>query len=91
MEKFKELVSLCKASVELSVNDHKGFYESVEQFISEEDRNKIDVEVFNEMVKRDTIVKIRAYPVTAIGFIDVYHYDIDMAVDIALKDVKKSS
>jgi len=85
MEKFKELVSLCKASVEISVNDHKDYYESVEQHINEED---IDKEVFEEMVKRDIVVKVQAYPDTPIGFFVVYHYDIDKAVDIALDAVK---
>ena len=45
MEKFKELVSLCKGSVEISVNDHKDYYESVEQHINEEYREDIDKEV----------------------------------------------
>ncbi len=88
MEKFKELVSLCKASVEISVNDHNDYYESVEQHINEEDREDIDKEVFEEMVKRDIVVKVQAYPHTPIGFFVVYHYDIDKAVDIALDAVK---
>lgn len=88
MEKFKELVSLCKASVEISVNDHKDYYESVEQHINEEDRENIDKEVFEEMVKRDIVVKVQAYPNNPIGFFVVYHYDIDKAVDIVLDAVK---
>ena len=88
MEKFKELVSLCKASVEISVNDHKHYYESVEQHISKEQREDIEKEVFEEMVKRDTVVRVQAYPHTPIGFFVVYHYDIDLAVDIALDAVK---
>ncbi len=90
MEKFKELVALCKASVEISVNDHKDYYESVEQHITEEQRDDIEKDVFDEMVKRDTVVKVQAYPDTPIGFFMVYHYDIDMAVDIALDAVKNA-
>jgi len=92
MEKFKELVSLCKASVEISVNDHKDFYQSVEQHINEqvneEEREDIKKDVFDEMIKRDTIVRVTAYPHTPIGFFAVYHYDIDMAVEIVLDAVK---
>jgi len=88
MEKFKELVSLCKASVEISVNDHKDYYESVEQHINEEEREDIEKDVFDEMAKRDTVVKVQVYPHTPIGFFVVYHYDIDKAVDIALDAVK---
>ena len=88
MKKFKELVSLCKASVEISVNDHKDYYESVEQHINEEERKDIEKEVFEEMVKRDIVVKVQAYPHTPIGFFVVYHYDIDKAVNIVLDAVK---
>jgi hypothetical protein len=90
MEKFKELVSICKASVEISVNDHKDYYESVEEHINEEDREDIDREVFEEMVKRDVVVRIQAYPHTPVGFFVVYHYNIDKAVDIALDAVKNN-
>ena len=91
MEKLKELVSLCKASVEISVNDHKDYYESVEQHINEKERENIKTDVFDEMVKRNTIVKVQAYPHTPIGCYVVYHYDIDMAVDITLDDVKNNN
>lgn len=87
MEKFKELVSLCKASVEISVNDHKSYYESVEYHINEDDRKNIDKEVFEEMIKRDTVVKVQVYPHTPIRFFVVYHYDIDKAVEIAVDAV----
>lgn len=89
MEKFKELVSLCKASVQISVNEHKDYYESVEQHINEEERDGIKKEVFEEMVKRDIVVKVQAYPHTPLGFFVVYHYDIDKALDIALDAVNK--
>lgn len=84
MEKFKQLVSLCKSSVEISVNDHKDVYESVEQYIDEVDRKDIDIDVFSEMVKRNTIVRVQAYPYSPNGFFIVYHYDIDKAVEISL-------
>lgn len=87
-ENFKELVSLCKASVELSVNDHKDYYESIEQHLDEEDRRDIDKEVFEQMVKRDTVVRVVAYPLTPIGSFVVYHYDIDKAIDMVLNAIK---
>lgn len=90
MEKFKELVSLCKASVEISVNSHKDYYESVEQYV-DEDVKDIDKDVFDEMVKRDIVVKVQAYPNTPVGFYTIYHYDIDKAIDIALHTVKNDA
>lgn len=90
MDKLKELVSLCKASVEISVNDHKDYYETVDQYISEKEREDIKPEVFAEMVERDTIVTVQAYPDTPIGSYTIYHYDIDKAVELAIMAVKNS-
>lgn len=64
------------------------YYESVENHINEEEKGDIEKEVFYEMVKRDTVVRVKAYPQTPISFFVVYHYDIDMAIDIALETVK---
>ena len=88
MEKFKELVQMCKASVSLSVNSHKDYYESVQQHIIEEDIKNIDEEVFNEMIKKDTVVSLQVYPHTPIGFFVIYHHDIETAIDIALNELK---
>lgn len=89
MEKFKILVSLCKSSVEISVNDHKDYYESVEDHVSADTRKNIEPEVFAEMVKRDTIVRVQAYPHTPIGSYTIYHYDIDKAVKSTIEAVKQ--
>ena len=90
MEKFKELVSLCKSSVRISVNEHKDYHESVEQHINEENIKDIDIEIFEQMINRDIIIRVQAYPDTPSGFFLVYHYDIDEAIDIALEAVKNN-
>lgn len=90
MRQLEELVSLCKCSVEISINDHKDCYESVEQYIKEDEREDIDNEVFSEMIKRDTIVRVQAYPHTPIGFYVIYHYDIEKAVEMAIDAVKSN-
>ena len=90
MDKFKELVSLCKAGVHLSVNTHRDFYESVEQHITTEERQEIDADVFAEMVARDAVVEVHFYPDTPVGFFRIHHYDIDEAMQIAL-DVAKNN
>jgi hypothetical protein len=84
MEKLKELVSKCKASVEITINDHKDVYESVHDFIPNEEREGISDDTFAKMVELDTIVRVQFYPSTPIGFYVIYHYDIDMAMDLAL-------
>ena len=93
MEKFKQIVSLCKASVEISVNNHRDYYQSVKSYI--EDANSandlfddLDLKVYDEMIRRNTIVEIQAYPDTPIGFYKVYHYDIDIAMDEIIEAIK---
>ncbi len=85
MDKFKELVSLCKCSIELSVNPHRDYYESVKDYMI---GKEIEPDVLDEMIKRDTIVAVHAYPTTPIGSFVVYHYDIDMALDLIISYVK---
>jgi hypothetical protein len=68
MDKLKELISLCRASITISVNDHKDNYESVSKYMAnmvlldDELIEYIGEDVFAEMIKRDTIVYVIAYP-----------------------------
>ena len=90
MEKFKELISLCKCSVSIHVNDHKdAYYESVKDYISDEDAEDIEPEVYAKMVELNTCVEIYAYPTTPIGSYKIYHYDVDLAVEKMLEIIKK--
>jgi hypothetical protein len=47
MDKFILLSSLCKFGVQISVNDHRGSYDSVESFIPDEERKEIEDDVFD--------------------------------------------
>jgi len=79
---------LCKCSVTVSINNHKDYYESVEDHISDEDKEEIEKEVFDEMVKRDTVITVQAYPDTPIGFYTIHHYDLEKAISEMLKVVQ---
>lgn len=87
MEKFKELVSLCKGSVAIAVNPHKDVYDTVDDYISPHEVKEIDPVIYAEMCNRDIIVIIQAYT-TPVGSYSFYHYDIDMAIDEALRLIK---
>ncbi len=89
MEKLKELISSCKSEIEISINHHKGSYSTVDKWISEEDQQDIDPDVFLEMIRRDTIIRIQFYPDSPVGFYVVYHYDIDKALELALQDINE--
>ena len=86
MNKLKELLSKCKASVSITVNKHRDYYQSVEEHIEEQaliDEELIDEigkEVYEEMKKTNTIVEIQAYPESndIIGLKDIF-LQLDMS------------
>lgn len=88
-EQFKELASICRAGVSISVNPHKSVFESVDEYMSEEVREYVQDGAFDQMVLLDTIVEIQAYPLSSVGFILVHHHDIDAAISIALEASKE--
>jgi hypothetical protein len=88
-EKIKWLLERCKASVSISVNNHKDNYESVIEALEDEImEGEIDQEILNEMIKRSTIVYVHAYPDTPVGFYSTYHYDLESALDIIIESIK---
>lgn len=86
MEKLNQIISLCKCEVILRANPHKATYESVMDYISDRERiEDVDPEVFAAMIEKDFIVELQFYPRTPIGFYTVFHYDLNVALDEALK------
>ena len=89
MEKLKEIINICKASVTISINDHKDLYTSVENYMKDEKATfEISERVLNEMVEKDTIVRIQCYPNTPVGFFVVFHHDIEAALESVYKRLK---
>jgi len=88
MNKLKGLLSRCKCGVFISVNEHRDYYETVEQKLEEisclECPPEITDEIREKMISNDTVIHIQFYPDTPIGSYSIYHYDIDMAIDEAL-------
>ena len=93
MEKLQKLIEKCKGSVILYVNDHKNSYESVEELIDkltcEGIPEKIHEDIMKKMVETDTLIDLQFYPDTPIGSYTIYHYDLDMALDEALKIIEE--
>lgn len=88
MEKLNELISLCKNSVSIDINNHRDYYMSVLEYIGN-DIEDIDESVLNTMVELDTTISIQFYPDTPIGSYTVYHYDLETAVDKCLNILKQ--
>jgi hypothetical protein len=94
MDKLKELFELCAGSVTVIHNEHKDFYQTVEQFLNDQERNSddgidLDDDVRKFMVDRNHMITLHAYPKTPIGFYTVYHWDLLIAVDKMLDAIKK--
>lgn len=95
MNKLNEIISRCKASVTVDINNHKDCYRSVitelGEIASTEDNKKIMAEleisefVFSKMNEKDTIISVQFYPYTPIGSFTVYHYDLDKCLDEVIK------
>ena len=65
---------------------YRDYYQTAEQAILEdiERDDKLDEDIKAKMIELNTIIRIQFYPITPIGSYVVYHYDIDLALDMAL-------
>ena len=85
-----KLVSLCKCEVSISVNEHRGNYETIQQFF--EIRNGLDsydisAELLADLVKADCVVQVYCYPRTPVGSYKIIDSDIDRAITRAIAAV----
>lgn len=86
MDKLKELIKKTKCSVSIDINNHRDYYETIEQHIEPEDRKDISDDIWSKMIQLDTCVRLQVYPNTPIGFYVIHHYDVEMAIDTALSE-----
>jgi hypothetical protein len=88
MDKLKELLSLCKCGVFVSVNEHRDYYNTAEESLDGaeglECPPEINDDVRAQMIALNTIIRIQFYPDTPIGSYDIWHHDLDAALDQCL-------
>lgn len=88
MNELQELLSLCKNSVSIEVNRHRDYHESVESYLTS--RGVLDRDsIVAEMIRRDTVVEVQAYPRTAISFHLVFHWDAIEAIRQTINAIRK--
>lgn len=88
IDKTTELVSLCKASVHITFNNHTTNYNTVEQELAENFAGRysdVPDDIKQEMIKRNTMVEVQFYTHTPIGSYLVVHYDLNKALDEAIE------
>lgn len=93
MEKLSKLIDRCKCGVHISINEHRDYHETVEQyfnshFLDDSYLEDIDEDVFKKMKETNTIVDLHYYPDSSNGFYKIFHYDLEMAIDEALLSLK---
>ncbi len=98
MDKLKELLSMCKCSVQIEVNSHRDYYDTIDKAIADIEKEggpargtqeKLSDEVKAGMKRTETIIYLHYYPRTPIGFHSFYHYDIDLALQEAIDSIKE--
>lgn len=92
--KLSQLCEKCKCGIFVTINEHRDYYKTVEETLFElggmECPPEIEEDVRTEMVRKDTIVNVQFYPDTPIGSYDIYHWDLETALDIALEILNKN-
>ena len=86
MKKLQDLIKNTKCSISIQVNKHRDFYETIVLHLNPEDRKDISDDVWAKMIELNTYVRLQVYPNTPIGSYVIYHYDVEMAIDIALSE-----
>lgn len=95
MDKLKKLVSLCKCGVFLTVNEHRNYYMSSAEALEEAKTNgvlkkgEIQPEIEKKMIETNTIIRLQFYSDTPIGSYNIWHYDLDAALDEGLVCLSK--
>jgi hypothetical protein len=51
--------------------------------------DELSEELKAKMVELDTIVELQFYPNTPVGFLQLFHYDVDMALQTALETMQE--
>ena len=87
---IEELVGRCKASVHLDVNQHKAYYQKLDEYLNEHERkNDIDPKELEAMLAADTMYELQFYPSTPVGFYVVYGLTLESVLAQAEKCLTK--
>ncbi len=88
---INELIELCPGRFHLTINQHKVYDETAEDLLLREDRQFSDTpeKIKQLMASTDTIIQVDAAPTTKpMPPVLVFHYDIELALKEALKQIK---
>lgn len=97
MEKLARLSYICNGSVYISINDHRSLGETVKEYIDRMELIKnwkkayeIGMDVYEKMVNTNFMIELEFYPHASSAYRHtVYHYDLELALDVALNIISK--
>ena len=79
---MNEIIKLSLYGISLSVNEHRTYRETVEQFLDPEFCGmEMPEDILQMMIATDTVIKLQAYPKSLKDPIIVYHYDYTEAIE----------
>jgi len=87
-DKLKDLLARCKCGVFVTVNQHRDYYETAKKTLDEAQGHECPPEIEDDvrrvMIETDTIIRIQFYPRTPSSSYEIWHHDLDAALDEAL-------
>lgn len=87
-----QLITACRCEVSVSVNTHRNYYQSIEQYLGDRGENgEEDADVRAEMIAHDTLIEVQAYPTTPVGFYAARHWDLQTALRLVLDAVSRET
>jgi hypothetical protein len=91
-DKLERLASLCACGVSVHINENRDDYRGVLDFMEirasccHQDVNELVApDILEIMIAKNHVVDVQFYPTTPVGSYSVYHHDLNMALDEALK------
>jgi len=90
-DKIIELVNNYNGSILIHFQPHKFFYKSVMDYMNNKfmsgdiDEDGFSVEVLKKMEETDTIIYLQICSCDPMEFHNIYHYDLEVAIDEAIK------
>lgn len=89
MDKLKEILSICRCSFSIEVNRHKDFYQTIKEYLEDDEKYEDATEdICKKIIDNDNIIEIWMHKDTPVGFYKIIHYDLDLAIEEALKCIK---
>jgi len=90
LQKLQKIISKCKCSVNLTINCHKDYHQTVQEYLNDQmELSGNDLEIENDIETKmneiDTIIELQFYPDTPIGFYRIFHYNLEQALNEALE------